>query len=137
ERGTPPTIATFALGAPARAPAHLHAVLRERLARVALPAAVEAIVLRSDETAPLASRNLGLLPEDEAGSVVVPLVERLRSRLGEHAVATLATQAEHRPEHAASESPALAQHLASRPRAGHASPKPRPRHAKAARPVAP
>ena len=66
ERGTPPSIATFALGAPARAPAHLHAVLRERLARVTLPAPVEAIVLTSDETAPLAGRNLGLLPEDEA-----------------------------------------------------------------------
>jgi protein ImuB len=110
ERGTAPTLAAFALGAPARAPAHLNAVLRERLARVVLPAPVEAIVLASDETAPLAARNLGLLPEDEAGSVVVPLVERLRSRLGEHAVATLTTQAEHRPEHAASESPALAQH---------------------------
>jgi len=101
ERGTPPTIATFALGAPARAPAHLTVVLRERLARVALPAAVEAIVLRSDETAPLAGRNLGLLPEDEASAVVVPLVERLRSRLGDDAVALLATQAEHRPEYAA------------------------------------
>jgi protein ImuB len=132
ERGTPPTVATFALGAPARAPAHLNAVLRERLARVVLPAPVEAIVLASDETAPLAGRNLGLLPEDEAGSVVVPLVERLRSRLGEHAVATLTMQAEHRPEHAASESPALAQHRASRPRTGPA-PAPKPRHAKATR----
>jgi protein ImuB len=103
ERGTPPTGATFALGAPARAPAHLQAVLRERLARVALPAPVEAIVLTSDETAPLAGRNLGLLPEDEADAVVVPLVERLRSRLGDRAVATLAAQPEHRPEHAASD----------------------------------
>jgi len=107
ERGMPPTTATFALGAPARTPAHLHAVLRERLARVALPAPVEAIVLSSDETAPLASRNLGLLPEDAADAVVVPLVERLRSRLGDHAVATLAMRAEHRPEQAASEVPVL------------------------------
>ena len=102
-RGTPPTIATFALGAPARASAHLQAVLRERLARVVLPAAVETIVLASDETAPLASRNLGLLPEDEAADIAVPLVERLRARLGERCVATLAAQDEHRPEHAASE----------------------------------
>jgi protein ImuB len=113
ERGTPPTIVTFALGAPARTPAHLHGVLRERLARVALPAPVEAIVLASDETAPLASRNLGLLPEDAAEDVVVPLVERLRSRLGDHAVATLATQAEHRPEQAASEVPALSRNASS------------------------
>ena len=103
DRGTPPSIATFRLGAPARATAHLHAVLRERLARVTLPAPVEAIVLTSDETAPLAGRNLGLLPEDEANAVVVPLVDRLRSRLGEDVVTVLAAQPEHRPEYATSE----------------------------------
>jgi protein ImuB len=104
ERGIAPTVVTFALGAPARAPAHLQAVLRERLARIVLPAPVEAIVLASDETAPLGGRNLGLLPENEAdGAVVVPLVERLRSRLGDDAVATLAALPEHRPELAACE----------------------------------
>ena len=103
DRGTPPSIATFRLGAPARATAHLHAVLRERLARVTLPAPVEAIVLTSDETAPLAGRNLGLLPEDEANAVVVPLVDRLRSRLGDDVVTVLAAQPEHRPEYATSE----------------------------------
>ena len=107
ERGTPPTIATFALGAPARMPAHLSTVLRERLARVALPAPVESIVLAGDETAPLASRNLGLLPEDGVDAAVVPLVERLRSRLGDRVVTTLALQDEHRPEQAAREAPAL------------------------------
>jgi protein ImuB len=99
-RGTPPTRATFALGAPARGPAHLGSVLRERLAKIALAAPVEAIVLTSEETAPLAGRNLGLLPEDEAGTVVVPLVDRLRARLGDDAVVTLQAQAEHRPEYA-------------------------------------
>jgi protein ImuB len=123
ERGTPPTVATFALGAPARAPAHLHAVLRERLARVALPAPVDAIVLTSDETAPLASRNLGLLPEDEASAVVVPLVERLRSRLGDDAVAALVALPAHRPEHAASErSPATREPTA--PPAAREAPRP-------------
>ncbi len=136
ERGTPPTFATFALGAPARAPEHLHTVLRERLARVALPAPVEAIVLTSDETAPLASRNLGLLPEDEAGTVVVPLVERLRSRLGDHAVATLAAQAEHRPEYAASEtSPALSQRAPSRMRTAGARARPASRSRSAKAPI--
>jgi len=103
QRGIAPTVVTFALGAPARAPAHLHAVLRERLERVALPAPVESIVLASDETAPLAGHNLGLLPENAADAVVVPLVERLRSRLGDDAVATLAAVPEHRPELAACE----------------------------------
>jgi len=100
ERGLSPTIVTFALAAPARAPAHLVAVLRERLARVALPASVEAIVLASDETATLPGRNLGLLPEDEAGTAIVPLIERLRSRLADDAVVVLEPRAEHRPEHA-------------------------------------
>jgi len=116
ERGTPPTIVTFALGAPARATAHLHAVLRERLARITVPAPVEAIVLTSDETAPLASRNLGLLPADEADAVIVPLIDRLRSRLGDDAVAVLAAQPEHRPEFAASETPSA---IAQCPAAGH------------------
>jgi protein ImuB len=76
-----------------------------------------------------------LLPEDEAGTVVVPLVERLRSRLGDQAVTTLATQAEHRPEYAATEaSPALSQRAASRMRTAGAPARPasRPRSAKAA-----
>jgi len=97
-RGVPPTVATFALGAPARASAHLTGVLRERLARVELPAAVEALVLATDETAPLAGGNLGLLPGDEAQRVEVPLLERLRARLGDDAVTLLAPHAEHRPE---------------------------------------
>ncbi|HET8875152.1 MAG TPA: DNA polymerase Y family protein [Casimicrobiaceae bacterium] len=102
DRGIPPSAAEFRLGAPARAPAHLHAVMRERLARVTLPASVEAIVLTSDETAPLAGRNFGLLPEDEVDAVVVPLVDRLRSRLGDDVVTVLATHPEHRPEYATS-----------------------------------
>ena len=100
ERGLPPTTVTFALAAPARAPAHLVAVLRERLARVALPAPVEAIILAGEETAMLPGRNLGLLPEDEAGTTIVPLIERLRSRLSDDAVVLLESRAEHRPEHA-------------------------------------
>lgn len=106
DRGIASTQATFALGAPARAPAHLQAVLRERVARVTLPGPVDALVLESTETAPLPGKNLGLLPGDEAGAGVVPLVERLRSRLGDAAVAALATEAEHRPEFAVREAPA-------------------------------
>ena len=53
---------------------------------------------RGDE--PLAGRNLGLLPEDAAAAVEVPLVDRLRARLGEDAVVRVAPHAEHRPEQA-------------------------------------
>ncbi len=97
--GVPATHVRFALAAPAREPAHLVAVLRERLARVALPAPVETITLASEATAPLAGRNLGLLPGDDAAATV-PLVDRLRARLGEDAVTLVAPHAEHRPERA-------------------------------------
>ncbi|MGH8801900.1 MAG: DNA polymerase Y family protein, partial [Casimicrobiaceae bacterium] len=106
ERGLPPTLVTFAFSAPARAPAHLDAVLRERLARVTLPAPVDAIVLASVEMAPLPGCSLGLLqgsaryPGDEPDTATVPLLERLRSRLSDDAVTVLETCAEHRPEYA-------------------------------------
>jgi protein ImuB len=93
----------FALAAPAREVAHLNSVLRERLARVALKAPVVAIALASDETAPLPGRNLGLLPEDAAAAATVPLIDRLRARLGERAVVRVGPHAEHRPERASRE----------------------------------
>jgi len=96
--GVRETCVAFALGAPARTSAHLLGVLRERLARVELPAAVETITLTSKETAPLLGRNLGLIPGDEAMPGEVPLVDRLRARLGEDAVTLVVPHAEHRPE---------------------------------------
>jgi protein ImuB len=105
QRGIPATAVTFALGAPARTPAHLTGVLRERLARLELPAPVEAVTLRSDETAPLAGRNLGLLPGDDADAVEVPLIDRLRARLGDDAIVRLAPAADHRPELALRDAP--------------------------------
>jgi protein ImuB len=104
ERGVAPTRATLALAAPSREPAHLVTLLRERLARVALPAAVESIVLATEETAPLAARNLGLLPGSDAERARVPLLERLRARLGDDAVGTLVARDDHRPERAGCES---------------------------------
>src|SRR5213078_551983 len=98
QRGMPPTRVPFTLGAPARMPAHLIGVLRERLARVELFAPVESITLESEETLPLAGRNLGLLPDDEADAAQIPLVDRLRARLGDDAVTLLTPHAEHRPE---------------------------------------
>jgi len=98
QRGLHATEVPFALGAPTRMPSHLMGVLRERLSRVTLPAPVEAMILRSDETAPLAGRNLGLLPDDDADRVEVPLADRLRARLGENALIRLAPHADHRPE---------------------------------------
>lgn len=97
--GTAATTVRFALASPARDATHLFAVLRERLARVTLPAPVESIALCSAATAPLAGRNLGLLPGD-AATPAVPLLDRLRARLGEDAVLRVTPRADHRPEHA-------------------------------------
>jgi len=111
--GVRETCVPFALGAPARTPVHLLGVLRERLARVELPAAVEAITLTSEETSSLPGRNLGLLPGDEAVPGEVPLVDRLRARLGEDAVTLIVPHAEHRPERALRE--AFPGHAGGRP----------------------
>ncbi len=127
---TPQTRVRFALAAPAREPAHLIAVLRERLARVVLPAPVVALVLASEAVAPLASRNLGLLPGDEA-TATVPLLDRLRARLGEEAVMRVLPHAEHRPERAwkgsggHGPSPAVAG-VGTKAGSGGAAPAPRP-----------
>jgi protein ImuB len=117
ERGIASTTVSFALGAPARTSAHLQTILRERLARTALPGPVEAIVLASDETAPLAGRSLVLLPGGEATAATVPLLERLRSRLADDAVVLLEARAEHRPECAMRMIPATQAALVSPPAA--------------------
>jgi protein ImuB len=89
------------LVAATRDPGHLAGVLRERLARLALPCPTIAIAMESDGLLPLASRNLSFLPDERASAEsVVQLVERLRARLGENAVRSLDTAADHRPERA-------------------------------------
>jgi protein ImuB len=97
---SPCTHARFALAAPSRTGAHLMHVLRERLARVALPAPVAGIALATEAVAPLAGRNHALLPGGEAEAPEVPLVDRLRARLGEDAVRLVVPRADHRPERA-------------------------------------
>lgn len=97
---SPCTHARFALAAPSRTPEHLALVLRERLARLALPAPVEGIALATEGVAPLAGRNLALLPGQEGEAPAVPLVDRLRARLGEDAVRLAVPHADHRPERA-------------------------------------
>lgn len=101
--GAAATEVEFALGSPTRGAAHLHAVLRERLLRIALAAPVEAITLSSVDTAPLAGHDLNLLPGSYRNAVVVPLADRLRARLGEDSVVRVAPLAEHRPESALAE----------------------------------
>ncbi|HVF65704.1 MAG TPA: DNA polymerase Y family protein [Casimicrobiaceae bacterium] len=89
-----------AFSAPSRTPKHLMHVVRERLQRLSLPAPVVEIALTSESVAPLSGRNLRLLPGEEGLVPEVPLVDRLRARLGEDAVQTVMPHAEHRPESA-------------------------------------
>jgi protein ImuB len=98
--GTPATVVSMALGGATRSLSHLDGVLRERLNRVVLPAAVETITLTTLETASLAGHNFGLLPGDEVVQAGAPLLDRLRARLGDASVAVIAAHPEHRPEQA-------------------------------------
>ena len=116
-RDSPCTQAQFALGAPSRMSKHLMHILRERLARLMLPAPVAAIAIASESVAPLAGRNLALLPGEEGAIPDVPLLDRLRARLGDDAVHLSAPRADHRPERATSWHPATMRTSHPRPQA--------------------
>jgi protein ImuB len=97
----PPTGLMLGSAAPARDPGHWLMLLRERLDRLALPAPVRAIAVRSEELRPLAPAHAELLPTDAAVVSPTPaLLDRLRARLGQTAVRGLMAVADHRPEYA-------------------------------------
>jgi protein ImuB len=76
-------------------------LLRERLSGIVLREPVEAIALEASDFAPLHGRSGGMFGDaaEEAESWA-RLAERLRMRLGHDALHGLATQPDHRPEHA-------------------------------------
>ena len=79
---------------------HIMTVLRERLAREALPDRVEAIRIVTEEIAPLSGKDGDFFAASRNAEAGTQLIERLRARLGEDAVRTLALATDHRPEHA-------------------------------------
>jgi protein ImuB len=95
------TMVQVALASPARDAERLAQLLRERLGNTSLVEPVEALRLEAGEFVPLHGRSGGLFG-DPAGEAEgwARLVERLRARLGHDAVWGLATQPDHRPEHA-------------------------------------
>ncbi len=100
-RGRPPTCLGLGLTAPSRDAEHLLGLARERLERTHLDAAVERISLRVHKIVPLDALNLDIFERPgERGQDWQSLVDRLRARLGEHAVVGLCEVAEHRPERA-------------------------------------
>jgi protein ImuB len=115
----PPTRVRVELSMPSRDGAHLVALLRERLSRIALPQAVEAFCLECEETMQLAPGNFSFFTErGRSAEDRAALVERLRARLGREAVHGLALVPDHRPELAWRE---------SEPGTSHAKPLPAPR----------
>lgn len=87
---------------------HLQLLLRERLARVQLPAPTLELQLLCHEVRQQAAPNAELFPtrhSEQAG--LVRLLERLRARLGDDQVLRLQPVADHRPERASRLVPAL------------------------------
>lgn len=84
--------------APQRDTASLFELARARLERIALPAPVQSLALRTDDLPPLAPAHRELFDMRERVALDWPaLVERLRSRLGDDALHGLACAADHRP----------------------------------------
>ena len=89
------------LVAPTRDRKHLADLLRERLARIALPAEVESLVLGVTRHQPLDTADGDLFATRRASQVsAAAVVEKLRARLGEARVCGLQALADHRPERA-------------------------------------
>ena len=89
------------LASPARDVERLTGLLRERLGATALSRPVEALALEAGDFTPLEERSRGMFGDAAAEEEDwTRLVERLRARLGRDAVCGLATQPDHRPEHA-------------------------------------
>ena len=87
------------LASPGRSAEHFARLLRERLARTTLLAAVEAISLEAGNCEILAQQSGSFFSDPHAcGEEWLRLVERLQARLGNEAVHGLRTHPDHRPE---------------------------------------
>jgi protein ImuB len=89
------------LASPTRDTTRLMDVLRERLATISLREPVEIIRIHAGDFEPLHACTAGMFGDPAAETEGWSrLLERLRARLGREAVHGLATQPDHRPEHA-------------------------------------
>jgi protein ImuB len=95
------TTVEVGLASPARDAERFAQLLRERLGNLSLVKPVEALRLEAGDFAPLHGRSGGMFGDAAAEAEGwARLVERLRARLGHDAIYGLATQPDHRPEHA-------------------------------------
>jgi protein ImuB len=87
------------LSAPSRDASHLVTLLREKLATVELPEAVETLCLVAGETRPLGSQDQALFADARPSREERwHIIEHLRARLGTEAVHGLEMFPDHRPE---------------------------------------
>lgn len=94
------TVVTLGFVHPVRAAARMLLLLRETLARTALPAPVDTLYLEAREILPLPGANVELFSKGRDVGDGDLLLERLRVRLGPDAVFGVAPAPEHRPERA-------------------------------------
>jgi len=95
------TPVVLGLSAPSRDAAHLVTMLREKLATIELPEAVENLCLVAEETRPLGSHNQSLFADGRPSREERwRIIEHLRARLGMEAVHGLEMFPDHRPERA-------------------------------------
>jgi protein ImuB len=101
-RARAPTRLRLGLARPSSDAAELRRLLRERLARCPLPAPVVALRLRTGMLLPQAPRDAALLERGRGADpeATARLLDRLRVRLGRHAVFGVCPVPEHRPERA-------------------------------------
>lgn len=93
------TVLELVFGTPARDPAHLALIARERLATVLLPAPVRALRLESDTPQPFVPCSEDLFGGRESGLEEAQLLlDRLRARLGAEAIEQVQPCEDHRPE---------------------------------------
>ena len=97
----PATEVKVGLAACGRGAEHCARLLRERLARITLRAAVEAIRIEAGSLEILSQENGSFFNDPRAGGEEwLRLVERLQARLGSESVHGLDTHPDHRPERA-------------------------------------
>jgi protein ImuB len=95
------TPVVLGLSAPSRDASHLVTMLREKLATIELPEAVENLCLVAEETRPLGSHNQALFADGRPSREERwRIIEHLRARLGMDRVHGLEMFPDHRPERA-------------------------------------
>ncbi|MGZ5157983.1 MAG: Y-family DNA polymerase [Caldimonas sp.] len=123
ERTAQATVLEVALAEPSRDSAHLLVLLRERLARVQLPAPTLELCLQAEDIAKRAPPNAELFATAQGEHEgLTRLIERLQARLGPGQVQRLVAREDHRPERASALREAEAAG-AGRPRPGGVGPR--------------